>query len=72
MFEEAQSFFKKAMALGPNLLQARFELGRAYLRAGRRDDALATWRAGYAANKLNAWGKRCGEAVDAIENGRAP
>ena len=72
MFEEAQAFLKKAMALGPNLLQAHFELGRAYLRAGRRDDALATWRAGYAANKLNPWGQRCGEAVQAVENGRAP
>jgi tetratricopeptide (TPR) repeat protein len=72
MFEEAQTFFKKAMTLGPSLLQAHFELGRAYLRAGRRDDALATWRAGYAADKLNPWGKRCGEAIEAVENGRAP
>jgi tetratricopeptide (TPR) repeat protein len=72
MFDEAQTFFTKAIALGPSLLQARFELGRAYLRAGRRDDALATWREGYAANKLNPWGKRCGEAIEAVENGRAP
>jgi tetratricopeptide (TPR) repeat protein len=72
MFEEAQTFFKKAIGLGPNLIQAQFELGRAYLRAGRRDDALAAWRAGYAANKLNPWGKRCGEALEAVEQGRAP
>jgi tetratricopeptide (TPR) repeat protein len=72
MFEEAQTFFKKAITLGPSLIQAHFELGRALLRAGRRDDALATWRAGYAANKLNPWGKRCGEAVEAMQNGRAP
>jgi tetratricopeptide (TPR) repeat protein len=72
MFEEAQTFFKKAIALGPSLLQAHFELGRAYLRAGRRDDALATWRAAHAANKLNPWGKRCGEAVEAMEKGKQP
>ncbi len=72
MLEEAQTFFKKAIALGPNLLQAHFELGRAYLRAGRRDDALATWRAGYAANKFNPWGKRCGEALDTVEKGEEP
>jgi tetratricopeptide (TPR) repeat protein len=72
MFEEAETFLKKAMVLGPNLLQAHFELGRVYLRVDRRDDALATWRAGYAANKLNPWGKRCGDAIDAVENGRAP
>src|ERR671914_220299 len=71
MFDEAQAFFKKAIALGPNLLQAQFELGRAYWRAGRRDDALEAWRAGHAANKLNPWGKRCGEAVGTVEAGGA-
>jgi tetratricopeptide (TPR) repeat protein len=69
MFEEAQTFHKKAIALAPNLLQAHFELGRAYLRAGRRDDALATWRAAYAENNLNPWAKRCGEAIEAVEKG---
>jgi tetratricopeptide (TPR) repeat protein len=72
MFDEAESFFKRAIALGPNLLQAQFELGTAYWRAGRRDDALAAWRAGHAANKLNPWGKRCGEAVVAVEAGGTP
>jgi tetratricopeptide (TPR) repeat protein len=72
MFDEAQAFFKKAISLGPNLLQAQFELGRAYWRAGRRDDALTAWRAGHAANKLNPWGKRCGEALEKVEAGGAP
>jgi tetratricopeptide (TPR) repeat protein len=72
MFEEAQSFFKRAIALGPNLLQAQYELGRAYWRAGKRDDAVTAWRAGHAANKLNPWGKRCGEAVVAVDKGQAP
>ena len=72
MLDEAQAFFKKAISLGPNLLQAQFELGRAYWRAGRRDDALAAWRAGRAANKLNPWGKRCGEALETVEAGGTP
>jgi tetratricopeptide (TPR) repeat protein len=72
MFEEAQTFFSKAVALGPNLLQAQFELGRAYWSAGRRDDALAAWRAGYAANKFNPWGKRCGEMLASVEAGGRP
>jgi tetratricopeptide (TPR) repeat protein len=72
MLDEAQAFFKKAISLGPNLLQAQFELGRAYWRAGRRDDALAAWRAGRAANKLNPWGKRCGEALEKVEAGGEP
>jgi tetratricopeptide (TPR) repeat protein len=72
MFDEAQAFLKRAIVLGPSLVQAQFELGRAYWRAGRRDDALATWRAGHAANKLNPWGKRCGEAVATVEAGGTP
>jgi tetratricopeptide (TPR) repeat protein len=71
-FDEAQAFFKRALALGPNLLQAQFELGHAYWRVGRQDDALAAWRAGHAANKLNPWGKRCGEAVARVEAGGSP
>jgi tetratricopeptide (TPR) repeat protein len=72
MLDDAQTFLKKAIALGPNLLQAHYELGRAYWRSGRRDEARATWREAYAANKLNPWGKRCGEALDAVEKGGTP
>ena len=72
MLDEAQSFLKKAISLGPNLLQAHYELGRAYWRGGRRDEALATWRAAHAANKLSPWGRRCGDALDAVEKGGSP
>ena len=30
MFEDAQTFFQKTLALGPNLIEAYYELGRAY------------------------------------------
>src|SRR5207302_8447321 len=43
MFEDAQTFFQKTLALGPNLIEAYYELGRAYWFNGQRDEALATW-----------------------------
>ena len=41
MFEDAQTFFRKTLKLGPNLIEAYFELGRALWFAGaaRRGDA---------------------------------
>lgn len=72
MFDDADIFFRKAIELGPNLLQARYELGRSQWFAGRCDEACETWRAGAEANKFNAWGKRCGELLEIIEKGGAP
>ena len=39
MFEDAQTFFQKTLALGPNLIEAYYELGRAYWFNGQRDEA---------------------------------
>ncbi len=39
MFEDAQTFFQKTLALGPNLIEAHYELGRARWFAGDRDGA---------------------------------
>jgi tetratricopeptide (TPR) repeat protein len=72
MFEDAQTFFQKALALGPNLIQAYYELGRAYWFNGQRDEAMDTWRQGYAANKFNPWGKRCAEVLKTVEEGGEP
>ena len=41
MYEDAQTFFRKTLKLGPNLIEAYFELGRALWFAGERDEALA-------------------------------
>ena len=35
MYEDAQTFFRKTLKLGPNLIEAYFELGRALWLAGR-------------------------------------
>ena len=72
MFEDAQTFFQKTLALGPNLIEAYYELGRAYWFNLDRDRAIETWRAGYAANKFNPWGKRCAEVVEMVERGEEP
>ena len=72
MFDDADVFFRKAIALGPNLLQAWYELGRSQWFAGQRDEAKESWRAGAAANKFNPWGKRCAELLDSLEQGGAP
>ena len=72
MFEDAQTFFQKTIALGPNLIEAYYELGRAFWFNGQQADALQAWRDGYAANKFNPWGKRCAEAVKTVEAGGEP
>jgi len=72
MYEDAQTFFRKALALGPNLLEASYELGRAHWLADQREEALETWRAGAAANKFNPWGKRCAEVLAKVEAGGRP
>ena len=72
MFEDAQTFFRKSLALGPNLIEAYFELGRACWLGGQRTDAVDTWKAGAAANKFNTWGKRCADALATVEAGGHP
>jgi tetratricopeptide (TPR) repeat protein len=72
MFEDAQTFFQKTIALGPNLIEAYYELGRAFWFNGQRLEALDTWRRGHAANKLTPWGKRCAEVLTTVESGGEP
>jgi tetratricopeptide (TPR) repeat protein len=72
MFEDAQAFFQKTLNLGPNLIEAYYELGRAYWLNGRREHAMAAWKAGYEANKFNPWGKRCAEVLKTVEAGGSP
>jgi tetratricopeptide (TPR) repeat protein len=72
MYEDAQTFFQKTLALGPNLIEAYYELGRAFWFAGERERATQAWREGYAANKFNPWGKRCAEVLQTVEAGGEP
>jgi tetratricopeptide (TPR) repeat protein len=72
MFEDAQTFFQKSLALGPNLIEAYYELGRACWYNGQRKEAMQAWRDGFAANKFNPWGKRCAEVLQTVEQGGEP
>ena len=72
MFEDAQTFFQKSLVLGPNLIEAYYELGRAFWFNGQKPEAMQTWRDGYAANKFNPWGKRCAEVLQTVEQGGQP
>jgi tetratricopeptide (TPR) repeat protein len=72
MYEDAETFFQKTLALGPNLIEAYFELGRTYWFGDRREDAIATWHKGVATNKFNPWGKRCAAMLATVDAGGAP
>ncbi len=72
MYDDAEAFYRKAITLGPNLVEAYYELGRALWFCGRKGAALQAWRDGVAANKFNPWGKRCAEMLKLVEEGGAP
>lgn len=69
MMSDAQSFLGKAIALGPSLVEAYYDLGRAQWFAGRRQDARATWTEGVAANRFAPWALRCQELLDRTARG---
>src|ERR671911_2603790 len=69
MFEDAQAFFRKTLQLGPNLIEAWFELGRAQWFAGEKDGARRSWEEGHKANRFNPWAKRCQEMLDVASAG---
>jgi len=72
MFEDAVTFLQKTLQLGPNLIEAYYELGRANWFAGEKDAATAAWSDGFKANKFNPWGKRCKEMLDLTAGGGEP
>lgn len=72
MYEDAQTFFQKTLVLGPNLIEAYYELGRAYWFNDERDDARAAWAKGHSTNKFNPWGKKCAETLALVDGGGEP
>jgi tetratricopeptide (TPR) repeat protein len=73
MYEDAQTFLRKTLKLGPNLIEAYFELGRALWLGGEREEAVRAWTDGYKANKFNPWAKRCHEMLEvAAAGGEVP
>jgi len=72
MYEDAQTFLRKTLQLGPNLIEAYYELGRALWFAGEADEAKRAWEDGCKANKFNPWGKRCQETLELVAQGQEP
>jgi tetratricopeptide (TPR) repeat protein len=70
MYEDAQTFFRKTLALGPGLVEAWFELGRALWFGGNKEGAKQAWVDGIKANKFNPWAKRCKELLDLADTGQ--
>jgi tetratricopeptide (TPR) repeat protein len=69
MYLDAQNFLSKAIALGPNLIEAYYELGRAQWFGGDKEAAKATWSKGANANRFAPWAKRCHELLEMVERG---
>jgi tetratricopeptide (TPR) repeat protein len=69
MYDDAQTFLRKTLKLGPKLIEAYFELGRALWLAGEREEAVQVWTDGHKANKFNPWAKRCQEMLDVASAG---
>jgi tetratricopeptide (TPR) repeat protein len=72
MFGDAEAFLGRALALGPNLIEAYFELGRARWFGGNTDGARQAWRDGAAAGKFSPWGTRCAAMLAEVDSGGAP
>ncbi|HXI19671.1 MAG TPA: tetratricopeptide repeat protein [Gemmatimonadales bacterium] len=72
MFEDAVTFFNKTLQLGPNLIEAYYELGRANWFMGEKSAARDSWTDGFKANKFNPWGKRCKEMLELTASGGEP
>jgi tetratricopeptide (TPR) repeat protein len=69
MFDDARAFFRRTLEMGPNMLEAWWEIGRAYYLEGNAGEARASWEAGHATNRFNLWGERCGKAVARMDAG---
>ena len=72
MYGDAESFLGRALALGPNLIEAYFELGRVRWLGGNADGARQAWRDGAAAGKFSPWGQRCAAMLEEVDGGGAP
>lgn len=71
MYDDAVTFLRRALALGPNLVEAYYALGRAHWLAGAPDAAHEAWRAGAASGKFSPWAARCDEIRRQVEQGGA-
>jgi tetratricopeptide (TPR) repeat protein len=69
--DDAVSHLRRAIALGPNLVEAHYALGRAHWLAGDTAAAVEAWRAGAEAGKFSPWAARCEEIREHMLQGGA-
>ena len=69
MYDDARAFFRRTLELGPNMLEAWFEMGHAFYLDGNHRAAAEAWRHGVEANRFSVWGERCGESLKQVESG---
>jgi tetratricopeptide (TPR) repeat protein len=69
MLADAGTFLERAVALGPNLVEARCELGRALWFAGRESEAKAAWRIGAEQDVRSGAGAHCRRLLELAEAG---
>ena len=66
---DAEAFLSKAVSLGPSLVEAYYDLGRAQWFGGNQSGAKATWSKGATANGFAPWSVRCRELLESVERG---
>lgn len=69
MNEDAAAFLSQAVELGPNLIEARYHLGRALWFAGKKEEARAAWVAGAGSGTFSPWGARCRQLLELVKAG---
>jgi tetratricopeptide (TPR) repeat protein len=69
MYHDAAGFLDRAVQLGPNLIEARFELGRSLWFAGRTEEAKSAWAQGAAAGSFSPWSARCRQMLELVNAG---
>ncbi|MDH5316615.1 MAG: tetratricopeptide repeat protein [Gemmatimonadota bacterium] len=69
MYDDAAGFLTQAVDLGPNLIEARYQLGRACWFAGRPEEAQSAWAAGAAAGTFSPWSARCRQVLELVKAG---
>lgn len=69
MFTDAVPFLEQSLNLGPNLTEARYELGRALWFADQPEEARSAWRVGASTTTFSLWGTRCREMLTIVDAG---
>lgn len=70
MHSDARAFLERTLVLGPNLIDAHYHLGKVLWMGGSPDEARSVWARGARSSRFTIWGKRCSEAMEAMEQGQ--